>query len=416
MKRALLLLCFCLNFGLLAFSQTRQDTNRFLRGTATLYDLSFSEEQVDALLGHVFFFKSIYQHMHEELPNNELAFTLSFNPAPYGFIVPTKQQEISWNIPDDVALPKNRNELAFYSIKQLASLVRSKRLSSVELTHFFLKRLRKWGDTLHCVITLTEETALIQAKRADEDLEKGIYRGPLQGIPYGLKDLFAVKGYKTSWGAALYKDQMIDEDAFVYTQLKKSGAVLCAKLTLGELALAGDKWFGGFTRDPWNLEEGSGGSSAGSASAVAAGLLPFALGTETMGSMVDPSTRCGTTGLRPTFGTVSRSGAMVLCWSLDKPGVICRTAEDAASVYYYLKGTDGKDYGSVDHAFNYHPNQNIRKLRIAYAENYFHSLPKDASEWKVLEVFAKMGVQVQPVTFPDSAVYSFRMADLILSA
>lgn len=224
-----------------------------------------------------------------------------------------------------------------------------------------------------------------------------------------------MKGYKTTWGASPYKDQMIDEDAFVYTQLKKAGAVLCAKLTIGALD-NGDRWFGGMTRNPWNIKQGSSGSSAGSASALGAGLLPFALGTETIGSIVDPSTRCGTTGLRPTFGTVSRSGAMVLSWSLDKAGPICRSAEDDAIVYYYLKGTDGKDYGSVDHAFNYNPKQDVKKLRIVYSDNYFKRLPKDAIEWTVLETLKNMGVNVRPVSFPDSTVYTFRMADLILSA
>lgn len=414
MKRLLLLFTLCLAFCLPSFSQTRRDTISFLQKAATLYDLNYSKAQADSLRGHVFFDKSIYQQMHKEMPRNNLAFTFAFNPAPYGYKIPVKQEKISWDIPAGVALPKNRNELAFYSIKQLASLIRSKKISSVELTKFFLERLKKWGDTLHCVITLTEDTALLQARKADEDLKKGIYRGPLQGIPYGLKDLYAVRGYKTTWGATPYKNQIIDEDAFVYTQLKKAGAVLCAKLTLGELAFS-ERWFGGFTRNPWDIKHGSGGSSAGSASAVAAGLLPFALGTETVGSIVEPSTRCGATGLRPTFGTVSRSGAMVMSWSLDKPGPISRSAEDDAIVYYYLKGTDGKDYGSTNHAFNYHQNTAIKKLRVAYANNYFKDLPKDAPEWKVLETFKKMGVKLQAVTFLDSAVYTFRMCDLILA-
>jgi Asp-tRNA(Asn)/Glu-tRNA(Gln) amidotransferase A subunit family amidase len=190
---------------------------------------------------------------------------------------------------------------------------------------------------------------------------------------------------------------------------------LCAKLTLGELAM-GDRWFGGMTRNPWNLKQGSSGSSAGSASAVVAGLLPFAIGTETLGSIVSPSTRCGATGLRPTFGTISRSGAMVLCWSLDKAGPISRNAEDDAMVYYYLKGTDGKDYCSVDHAFNYNPKRDIKKLRIAYAENYFGRLPKEAMEWGVLEAFKNMGVNLQPVSFPDSTVYPASIISVILNA
>lgn len=414
MKRLLLLFTFFPTFCLSSFSQTRQDTISFLQKAATLYDLNYSKSQADSLLGHVFFEKGIYQQMHKQMPKNDLAFTFAFNPAPYGFKIPVKQDKITWDIPGGVTLPKNRNELAFYSIKQLASLIKYKKISSVDLTKFFLERLKKWGDTLRCVITLTEDTALQQAKKADDDLKKGIYRGPLHGIPYGLKDLYAVKGYKTTWGATPYKNQVIDKDAFVYTQLKKAGAVLCAKLSLGELANS-DRWFGGLTRNPWDIKQGSGGSSAGSASAVVAGLLPFTLGTETMSSIVDPSSRCGATGLRPTFGTVSRSGAMVLSWSLDKPGPICRSAEDDAIVYYYLKGTDGKDYGSINHAFNYHQNRDIKKLRVAYAGNYFKDLPKDAPEWKVLETFKKMGLKLQPVTFPDSAVYTFRMCDLILA-
>ena len=388
---------------------------QFLQQVASLYDLNFTEAEADSLQGSVLQARTIYQRMHRELPKNDLAFPLAFNPAPYGFSVATKQQKIAWELPVNVALPKDKNELSFYTVAQLASLIKSKKITSVELTTFFLNRLKKWGDTLECVITLTEDLAMQQAKAADAELKKGIYRGPLHGIPYGLKDLFAVKGYKTTWGTTPYKDQVIDEDSYVYTQLKAAGAVLCAKLSLGALAFD-NRWFGGATRNPWNLQQGSSGSSAGSAAAVAAGLLPFAIGTETLGSIVSPSTRCGITGLRPTFGTVSRSGAMVLCWSLDKAGPMSRSAEDDAMIYYYLKGTDGKDYGSIDHAFNFNQKRDIKKLRIAYAENYFRRLPKDAMEWSVLETFKQMGVDVKPVTFPDSAVYNFNMVGLILNA
>src|SRR4030095_14903555 len=197
------------------------------------------------------------------------------NPCPYGETVPTKQQKIVWEIPNNVYMPASKNELAFYSIMQLACLVKNKSISSVELTKFFIDRLKKWGDTLESVITLTEDLAMRQAKQADDEIKKGNYKGPLHGIPYGLKDLFAVKGYKTTWGSTPYKDQMIDQDAFVYTKLKNAGAVLCAKLSMGALA-NNNKWFGGETKTPWNLKIGSSGSSAGSASATAAGLLPFA--------------------------------------------------------------------------------------------------------------------------------------------
>jgi Asp-tRNA(Asn)/Glu-tRNA(Gln) amidotransferase A subunit family amidase len=406
---------FLLFVNTAALAQSHSDSLRFLQQAATLFDLNFTEAEADSLQGNILLYKSIYSRMHKELPKNDLAFPFAFNPAPYGYVVPTKQAQIVWDIPVSTALPANRNELAFYSIMQLASLVKNKKISSVDLTRFFIDRLKKWGDTLQSVITLTEDLAMQQARDADAEIKKGRYRGPLHGIPYGLKDLFAVKGYKTTWGTTPYKDQVIDEDSYVYTQLKNAGAVLCAKLSLGALAY-NNKWFGGETKNPWNLQLGSSGSSAGSASSVTAGLLPFTIGTETLGSIISPSTRCGATGLRPTFGTVSRSGGMVLCWSLDKAGPICRSAEDDAIVYSYIKGTDGKDAGSVDHAFNYNTKRDVKKLRFAYAENYFKRLPKDAMEWGVLETFKKMGVNVQPVIFPDSAVYPFNMVSIILNA
>jgi Asp-tRNA(Asn)/Glu-tRNA(Gln) amidotransferase A subunit family amidase len=398
-----------------AFAQSRNDSIKLLQKTASLYDLDFTQAEADSMMDNITAWKMIYTKMHQQLPKNDLPYPFAFNPAPYGFKVPTGQQNISWNIPTNVSLPSNKNDLAFYSIMQLASLIKTKKISSVDLTKFFISRLKQWGDTLQSVITLTEDLAMQQARQADDEIKKGKYRGPLHGIPYGLKDLFAVKGYKTTWGSTPYKDQVIDEDSYVYAQLKNAGAVLCAKLSLGALAY-NNKWFGGETKNPWNLAQGSSGSSAGSAASVVAGLLPFTIGTETLGSIVSPSTRCGATGLRPTFGTVSRSGAMVLCWSLDKAGPICRSAEDDAIVYYYMKGTDGKDAGSIDHAFNYHQKGDIKKLRVAYAENYFKRLPKDALEWKVLDVYRSMGVNVQPVNFPDSTVYPANLVSIVLNA
>lgn len=330
--------------------------------------LQFTAAEKDSMIDALTNYRNQYEKLHQLSTPNSLAYPFAFHPEPPGFKIPTKQAPINWSIPANVPLPANRNELAFFSIPQLASLIKNKKISSVELTKFFLDRLKKWGDTLECVISLTEDLALQQAKQADSEISKGQWRGPLHGIPYGLKDLFAVKGYKTTWGSVPYKDQTIDEDAFVYTQLKKAGAVLVAKLTLGELA-QNDQWFGGRTRNPWDLSKGSSGSSAGSASATVAGLVPFAIGTETYGSITSPSHRCGATGLRPTFGSVSRSGAMVLSWSLDKAGPICRSAEDAAIVFYYLKGTDGKDASAIERAFNYTGKTDLKKLRIAYAGN-----------------------------------------------
>jgi Asp-tRNA(Asn)/Glu-tRNA(Gln) amidotransferase A subunit family amidase len=402
-------------WSLCSLAQSKSDSILLLQRTGTLYDLEFTGAEADSMLENIAYYKSIYADMHKELPKNDLPFPFAFNPAPAGFKVPVTQQKINWNIPTNITLPANRNDIAFYSISQLASLVKNKKISSVELTKFFIGRLKKWGDTLQSVITLTEDLALQQARQADAEIQSGKYRGPLHGIPYGIKDLFAVKGYKTTWGSTPYKDQVIDEDSYVYSKLKEAGAVLCAKLSLGALAY-NNKWFGGETKNPWNLEQGSSGSSAGSAASVAAGLLPFTIGTETLGSIVSPSTRCGATGLRPTFGTVSRSGAMVLCWSLDKAGPICRSAEDDAIVYYYMKGTDGKDAGSIDHAFNYNPSKDVRKLKVAYAENYFKRLPKDASEWKVLEAYKNMGMKVQAVDFPDSTIYPANLVSIILNA
>ena len=394
--------------------QTKADSIQLIRNAVKLYDLDFTEAEGDSMLDNTIEYHDLYRGMHKTLPTNDIPYPFAFNPLPYGETVPTKQQKIVWDIPG-IQMPANRNELAFYSILQLASLVKNKKITSVELTKFFIARLKKWGDTLESVITLTEDLAMQQARQADDEIKKGMYRGPLHGIPYGLKDLFAVKGYKTTWGTTPYKDQVINEDSYVYTQLKKAGAVLCAKLSLGALAY-NNKWFGGETKNPWNLKQGSSGSSAGSAASVVAGLLPFTIGTETLGSIVSPSTRCGATGLRPTFGSVSRSGAMVLCWSLDKVGPICRSAEDDAIVFYYIKGTDGKDAGAVDHAFNYIPKVDLSKLKIAYAENYFKKLSKDALDWKVIDAYRSLGANIQPVVFPDSVFYPNNLISIILNA
>ncbi|MBC7949237.1 MAG: amidase [Chitinophagaceae bacterium] len=409
----LLLFAFFSSSALPSLAQTRADSIQLIRSAARLYDLEFTESEADSLLGNVRFSANLYKGMHQTLPANSIPYPFSFNPLPTGNKIPTLQKKINWALPI-TTMPANRNDLAFYSIPQLAYLIKNKKVTSVELTNFFIARLKKWGDTLESVITLTEELAMQQARQADVDLKRGLYRGVLHGIPYGLKDLFAVKGYKTTWGSTPYKDQVVDEDAFVYEQLRKAGAVLCAKLSLGALAY-NNKWFGGETKNPWNLSQGSSGSSAGSAASVAAGLLPFAIGTETQGSIMSPSTRCGVTGLRPSFGSVSRSGAMVLCWSLDKVGPICRSAEDDAIVFHYINGDDGKDPGAVSHAFNFDPSFDIKKLRVGYAENYFRRLNKSAPEWKVIELYTSLGVNVKPVNFPDSAIYPNNLMGIILN-
>jgi len=401
--------------SLTTIAQTKTDSIRIVGEMVKFFDLGFTDAELDSMMEGVKENYDTYLKMHKFYPPNDLPYPFAFHPVPYGMNIPRTPQTVSMPLHLGMQMPSNRNELAFYSIPQLAGLLKTKKISSVELTRFFIERLKKWGDTLECIITLTEDIAMQQAKQADEEIKNGKYRGLLHGIPYGLKDLFAVKGTKTTWGSTPYKNQVIDEDAFVYRQLKNAGAVLCAKLSLGALAYD-NKWFGGFTRNPWNLQGGSSGSSAGSAAATSAGLLPFAIGTETWGSIVSPSSRCGVTGLRPTFGSVSRYGGMVLCWSLDKIGPICRSAEDAAIVFNYIKGTDGKDASAVDKPFNYNGKADFKKLRIAYAENYFKRLQPEALEWKVLEIYRSLGAELKPVIFPDSTIYPFDMMGIVLGA
>jgi len=381
-----------------------------LKSAAKLFDLQFTEKEIDTLYTDVIDNLANYKAMHKlSLPNSV---PLSTWQLPYPANNKTSSK-VSLSL-TNCEVPANKNELAFYSIGELAYLIKNKKISSLALTQFFIERIKKYGDTLECVISLQENIAYAQAKKADEEIAQGKYRGLLHGIPYGLKDLFAVKGTKTTWGAAPYKNQVIEEDAFVYTQLQNAGAVLVAKFTLGALAM-GDYWYGGRTKNPWNLKYGSSGSSAGSTSATVAGLVPFAIGTETYGSIVSPSTQCGATGLRPTFGSISRSGAMALSYSLDKIGPICRSADDAAIVFNYIHGTDGKDLSATNNPFNFTPTKDIKKLRIAYAKNYFDQI-KDTTknEWKVLATFKKMGVELIPVDFPDSGFYNFNIMDVII--
>jgi Asp-tRNA(Asn)/Glu-tRNA(Gln) amidotransferase A subunit family amidase len=306
--------------------------------------------------------------------------------------------------PQHTKRPSNLEDLAFWPVRDLAELLRTKQVSSVELTTMYLERLKRFGPQLECVVSLTEERALEQARAADDEIKKGKYRGMLHGMPYGAKDLLAVKGTKTTWGSAIYKEQTIDETATVIERLDGAGAVLVAKLTLGELAW-GDVWFGGMTRNPWNPEQGSSGSSAGSASATAAGLVAFAIGTETWGSIVSPSTRCGTTGLRPTFGAVSRSGAMALSWSMDKIGPICRSVDDCAIVFDVIRGADGKDVAAVDANFEYAPTPRLEGMRIGYVKSLFEEdYPNRERDAAVIEQLRALGAELVPIELPKVPV------------
>jgi len=266
--------------------------------------------------------------------------------------------------------PAKIEDLAFSTLASLTDLIQGRKISSVELTQMYLARLKRYDSKLHFVITLTEDRALAQAKKADEEIAAGKYRGPLHGIPWGAKDLLAVKGYPTTWGAGGFEHQSFDEDATVVQRLDAAGAVLVAKFSLGALAM-GDKWFGGRTRNPWNPALGSSGSSAGSASAVAAGCVAFAIGSETLGSISSPSTRCGCTGLRPTFGFVPRTGAMALSWTMDKLGPITRSAEDCALVLEAIYGPDGKDASVHPATFSWNPSADWKQLRIGYLKSEF---------------------------------------------
>ena len=330
-----------------------------------------------------------------------------------------------------VELPQfnNTEELAFATVPQLAELIRTRRITSTDLTKMYLARLKKYGPKLLCVVTLTEDLALKQATAADAEIKRGKYRGPLHGIPWGAKDLFATKGIKTTWGAEPYRDQVIDYDSTVVERLNEAGAVLVAKLSMGALA-QGARWFAGVTRNPWQPDEaqiGSSGSSAGPAAATAAGLVGFSIGTETLGSIVSPSSRCGVTGLRPTYGRVSRYGAMGLSWTMDKIGPICRGVEDCAAALHALYGPDGKDITVGDAPFNWNSDTNISTLRIGYLKTEFdgpttpptneqqrtqaeqrRTLYKDA-----LAVLEKAGAKLTPIELPKFSAGSLRF---ILSA
>jgi Asp-tRNA(Asn)/Glu-tRNA(Gln) amidotransferase A subunit family amidase len=265
---------------------------------------------------------------------------------------------------------KTPEDLCFLPVVELSALVRARKITSTELTKMYLARLKKYAPKLLCVITMTEELALDQAARADKEIAAGKYRGPLHGIPYGAKDLFGTRNIKTTWGAEPFQDQVPTYTCTAIDRLEKAGAVLLAKLSMGALA-QGDKWFGGVTKNPWNLEQGSSGSSAGSASATSAGLVGFSIGTETLGSIVSPSTRCGVTGLRPTYGRVSRYGAMGLSWTMDKIGPICRSVEDTALVLNAMYGPDGHDVTTIDAPFDWNPALPLSGLKIGYLKAEF---------------------------------------------
>lgn len=411
MKNKIFYILIGTSFGfLLSFSAFKlinnEITEQQISSAANIIGLNFTRAERDSMIEGLMDNRESYKTLRSyDLPNS-VPPAFVFNPIPVDKTFNHKQIPIIWDIPQNVSLPQDLSTLAFYPIKKLASLIKNRKISCVDLTKIFLTRLKEYGDTLHAVITLTEDLALKQAQKLDAEIANGHYRGPLHGIPYTLKDLMAVKGFKTTWGAAPYKNQIIDENATVYKRLKKAGAVLLAKTSLGALAM-GDVWFGGKTRNPWNLEQGSSGSSAGPAAVTSAGLAVFSIGTETWGSIISPSTRTGVTGLRPSYGRVSRHGAMALSWSMDKIGPITHTVEDAAIVFNAIYGPDGLDQSLVDLPFNYDGEISLDTLTIGYLKAAFDDDYRNKeNDKKTLEVLRKLGVNLVPIELPDIPIYS----------
>jgi Asp-tRNA(Asn)/Glu-tRNA(Gln) amidotransferase A subunit family amidase len=352
--------------------EKKKVTREMIDNAAAIADVHISDEYKDMMLESLNGYAEAFDAIYALHIKNGVAPAVIFDPVLPGMKFDTERRPIKISAAPNLAgaAPKNIEDVAFYSVRQLAELLRTKKVSSVALTEMYIARLKRYDPTLKFVITLTEDRAMGQAKEADREIAAGKYRGPLHGLPWGAKDLLAVKGYRTTWGAGGFEEQHIDEDATVVKRLDAAGAVLVAKLTLGALA-QGDKWFGGMTRNPWNTKQGSSGSSAGPASATAAGCVAFAIGSETLGSISSPSTRCGDTGLRPTFGFVPRTGAMALSWTMDKLGPICRAVEDTAIVLTAIHGPDGQDRTVHNAAFNWDANLDWRKLRVGYLKSDF---------------------------------------------
>lgn len=386
-----------------------------LREAQKIIGLTFTDAEADSMLETLEGRRKNYAELRKLNIPNSVVPSLNFNPLPVGYQFPDKVNGFKFSPAPKVKFSGNKDELAFSTITQLAELIKSRQISSVELTQYFIGRLKKYDPILLYTVTITEERAIAQARKADLEIAAGNYRGVLHGIPFGAKDLLATKDYKTTWGSVPYKDQVIDADATVITTLEKAGAVLIAKMTLGELA-QGDVWFGGKTKNPWDIKRGSSGSSAGSASAVAAGCLPFAIGSETYGSIVSPSGENGTTGLRPTFGRISKYGAMALSWSMDKLGPIARNVEDCAIVFNTIMGPDGKDLSVITAPFNYSSPTigNLKGVRIGVIKSEFlRRNANSANDSLTLVKLADLGAELIPIELP---VLPYAEMAIILSA
>jgi Asp-tRNA(Asn)/Glu-tRNA(Gln) amidotransferase A subunit family amidase len=413
----------------------RPITDQMLEAAAAIAGVPLTAEQRAMVLDGLNQQRKSYDAIRALHIPNSVAPAYIFDPLPPGVAVDTERRHMRISKAATIThAPSNLEDLSFLSVRELSEYVRTKKVSSTALTEMYLARLKRYDPMLHFVVTLTEERAMTQAREADREIAAGKYRGPLHGLAWGAKDLLAVKGYPTTWGAGGFEHQSFDEDATVVKRLDAAGAVLVAKTTLGAIAM-GDKWFGGRTRNPWNPQQGSSGSSAGSASSVASGCVAFAIGSETLGSISSPSTRCGATGLRPTFGFVPRTGAMALSWTMDKLGPLCRAVEDCAIVLDAIHGPDGKDLATRDASFCWDADFDWRTVRVGYLKDGFASSPEEpakppASETEVekkkrlaadrdhaaaharreydrrydqaaLDKLRAMGVDLQPVALPN---------------
>lgn len=395
----ILLITVLVMTGFLLGKNYKQISSESIAYAEGLIGLNFNSIERDSMVSTLENQRQSYDLLRKTSLSNDIAPSMIFNPLPHKFYPAQDQKSINWRLEAEVDLPLNDKDIAFLPVSTLSTLIKNRQITSERLTEIYLSRIKTQGDTLQLLISLLEKEALIQAREMDKEIQEGIYRGPLHGIPYGIKDLFAVKGTKTTWGAMPFKDQEIDATAEIVNRLNGAGAVLLAKFTLGALAM-GDVWYGGVTKNPWNLKQGASGSSAGSASAVSAGLIPFAIGTETLGSIISPSTRNGVTGLRPTYGRVSKYGAMALSWSMDKIGPISRSALDNGIVLSVINGKDEKDRSTIAAAFNYDASQSFEDLKVGYFEDYFEKANDIDKE--VLEVMKGMGIFLHPLKLSTS--------------
>ena len=399
-------------------------TTNHLRSASELADLEFTEIEHELMRGAIRRNRERYATLRNLPIPSDTEPALTFQPfmsgdRPTGGATP--QSALPIRGPELPDVPDNIEDLALQPVTVLSRLVERREVTSTDLTTMYLNRLNRYGDTLNCVITLTPELALLQAARADQEIQTGRYRGPLHGIPWGAKDLLATRGVRTTWGAKPYEFQIIDSDATVVQRLQDAGAVLVAKLSMGALAQGG-VWFGGSTRNPWDVSRSSSGSSAGPAAATAAGLVGFSIGTETLGSIISPSNACGVAGLRPTYGRVSRHGAMALSWTMDKIGPMCRGGEDCALVFNSIYGSDGYDETVVDAPFLWDTGFQVSRLRVGYIASELDLPPNGTSSeqrrlWlaqrevlqEALSKFRELGVALEPIELPDFPADALRL-------